>query len=89
MTTPTAVSEALQRQKSVAGVRLDAYYKQLLELFKEIGVPEADWEGRLGNIWGHVVTTMQEVRVIISYCFMLYSTELTNIGIPSESMPYV
>ena len=62
-TPPAAISEALQRQKSVAGVRLDAYYKQLLELFKEIGVPESDWEGRLGNIWGHVVTTMQEVSV--------------------------
>ncbi|XP_043201275.1 protein regulator of cytokinesis 1-like isoform X1 [Amphibalanus amphitrite] len=60
MTPPAAITEAIQRQKSVAGVRLDAYYKQLLELFEEIGVPETDWEGRLGNIWGHVVTTMQE-----------------------------
>ena len=62
MTPPAAITEALQRQKSLAGVKLDAYYKQLLELFEEIGVPESDWEGRLGNIWGHVVTTMQEVR---------------------------
>ena len=33
-----------------------------IKLFREIGVPETDWEGRLGNIWGHVVTTMEEVR---------------------------
>ena len=62
MAPPAAVTDALQRQKTLASVKLDAYYKQLLELFEEIGVPYTDWEGRLGNIWGQVVTTMQEVR---------------------------
>ncbi|XP_037094199.1 protein regulator of cytokinesis 1-like [Pollicipes pollicipes] len=52
--------ESLARQRTVALTRLDAYHKQLLELFREIGVPQTDWEGRLGNIWGHVVATMQE-----------------------------
>ena len=78
MTPPAAITEAIQRQKSVAGVRLDAYYKQLLELFEEIGVPETDWEGRLGNIWGHVVTTMQEVRVTWHNSARIYSEEASS-----------
>ncbi|XP_037094195.1 protein regulator of cytokinesis 1-like [Pollicipes pollicipes] len=55
--------ESLARQRTVALTRLDAYHKQLLELFREIGVPQTDWEGRLGNIWGHVVATMQETAM--------------------------
>ena len=67
MAPPAAVTEALQRQKTLATVKLDAYYKQLLELFEEIGVPQTDWEGRLDNIWGQVFTTMQEVRKARGY----------------------
>ena len=62
MAPPAAILEALQRQKTLATAKLDAYFQQLLELFEEIGVPQTDWEERLGNIWGQFVTTMQEVR---------------------------
>ena len=60
MAQSSATTDALRGQKTVAVVKRDAYQKQLLELFREIGVPETDWEGRLANIWGRVVATMQE-----------------------------
>ena len=54
--------EALQRQKTLAAVKQDDYYKQLIELSEAIGVPQTVWEGRLDKICGQVVTAMQEER---------------------------